>query len=226
MGVTQSEIDKFLEFFDSESYDDAVKFLNSNMIICIYVEARLEDDKGYYRCSITVEEAGGVTSSGIYDMHAPITTRFILESKSKTEYLKEVDLAFIMSFISRYFENFKLIFSSSCSYVFVATTDNISAVISECNVLFSKIMALSVFYQDSLLIELNFLKSDAEVSDDMWKIITDSRNNINIIMHHAYISKDYEFSDKIKKRIHDTYESLPDSDKLLLELGLELGEDI
>ena len=87
-------------------------------------------------------------------------------------------------------------------------------------------MALSVFYQDSLLIELNFLKSDAEVSDDMWKIITDSRNNINIIMHHAYISKDYEFSAKIKKRIHDTYESLPDSDKLLLELGLELGEDI
>ena len=130
-----------------------------------------------------MEEAGGVTSSGIYDMHAPITTRFILESKSKTEYLKEVDLAFIMSFISRYFENFKLIFSSSCSYVFVATTDNMSAVISECNVLFSKIMALSVFYQDSLLIELNFLKSDAEVSDDMWKIITDSRNNINIIIY-------------------------------------------
>ena len=226
MNVTKSEIDKFLEFFDSGSYDAAVKFLNSNMIICIHVETRLEDDKGYYRCSITVEEAGGVTSSGIYDMHAPITTRFILESKSKTEYLKEVDLAFIMSFISRCFENFKWIFSSSCSYVFVATTDNMSAVISECNVLFSKIMALSVFYQDSLLIELNFLKSDAEVSDDMWKIITDSRNNINIIMHHAYISKDYEFSAKIKKRIHDTYESLPDSDKLLLELGLELGEDI
>ena len=226
MGVTQSEIDKFLEFFDSGSYDAAVKFLNSNMIMCIHVETRLEDDKGYYRCSITVKEARGVTSSGIYDMHAPITTRLILESKSKSEYLKEVDLAFIMSFISRYFENFKLIFSSSYSYVFVATTDNMSAVISECNVLFSKVMALSVFYQDSLLIELNFLKSDAEVSDDMWKIITDSRNNINIIMHHAYISKDYEFSDKIKKRIRDTYESLPDSDKLLLELGLELGEDI
>ena len=226
MNVTKSEIDKFLEFFDSVSYDAAVKFLNSSTVISIHVETQLEDYEGYYRCSITVEEAGGVTSSGIYDMHAPITTRFILESKSKTVYLKEVDLAFIMSFISRYFENFKLIFSSSCSYVFVATTDNISAVISECNVLFSKIMALSVFYQDSLLIELNFLKSDAEVSDDMWKIITASRNNINIIMHHAYISKDYEFSDKIKKRIHETYESLPDSDKLLLELGLDLGEDI
>ena len=46
MGVTQSEIDKFLEFFDSESYDVAVKFLNSNMIMCIHVETRLEDDKG------------------------------------------------------------------------------------------------------------------------------------------------------------------------------------
>ena len=32
MGVTQSEIDKFLEFFDSESYDAAVKFLNSKVI--------------------------------------------------------------------------------------------------------------------------------------------------------------------------------------------------
>ena len=37
-----------------------------------------------------------------------------------------------------------------------------------------------------------------------------------------FYREDYEFSDKIKKRIHDTYESLPDRDKLLLELGEDI----
>ena len=221
MDVTYSEINKFLWFFNPECYDDAVKFLNSNMIICIQADIRrIGDHCGSY---ITVAEA----RPGVYNMHTAITTPFALNSKSKSTYLEDDEVTFAVSFISRYFKNFKLIFSSLFSYVFVATTNNMLAVITDGNNFpFRRLLSVSVFYQNSFLLTLNFLNDNAEVSDDMWKIITDSRNNINIIMHHAYISKDYEFSDKIKKRIHDTYESLPDSDKLLLELGLELGEDI
>ena len=217
MDVTYSEINKFLGFFNPECYDDAVKFLNSNMIICIQVDIRrMGDNCGSY---ITVVEA----RPGVYNMHTAITMPFALNSKSKSTYLEDDEVAFVVSFISRYFKNFKLIFSSLFSYVFVATTNNMLAVITDSNNFpFRRLLSVSVFYQNSFLLTLNFLSADAEVSDDMWKIITDSRNNINIIMHHAYISKDYEFSDKIKKRIHDTYESLPDSDKLLLELGEDI----
>lgn len=221
MDVTYSEINKFLGFFNPECYDDAVKFLNSNMIISIQVDiSRMGDLCGSY---ITVVEA----RPGVYNMHTAITTPFALNSKSKSTYLEDDEVVFVVSFISRYFKNFKLIFSSLFSYVFVATTNNMLAVITYSNNFpFRKLLSVSVFYQNSFLLTLNFLSADAEVSDDMWKIITDSRNNINH-MCSAYISNEYRFSDKIRKRIHDTYESLPDSDKLLLELGesLDDGED-
>ena len=186
MNVTDEEINKFIGLFYREDYERVRDFLSSKKVFGIYTLLSENGSDNYIR----IEETCDVDSSGHYISYPTIKEIRLDSCISKN------DIDFVLSFISRYFENFKLIFSSSCSYVFVATTDNMSAVISD--FLFSKIMALSVFYQDSLLLELNFLKSDAEVSDDMWKIITDSHNNINIIMHHAYISKDYEFSDKIK----------------------------
>ena len=219
MDVTYSEINKFLGFFSPECYDDAVKFLNSNMIICIQVDIRrMGDHCGSY---ITVAEA----RPGVYNMHTAITTLFALNSKSKSTYLEADEVAFVVSFISRYFKNFKLIFSSLFSYAFVATTNNMLAVITDGNNFpFRRLLSVSLFYQNSFLLTLNFLNDNAEVSDDMWKIITDSRNNINH-MCSAYISNEYKLSDKIRKRIHDTYESLPDSDKLLLELGESLDDE-
>ena len=223
MGVTQSEIDKFLDFFDSASYDAAVKFLNSNTIISIHVETRLEDDEGYYRCHITVKEAGGVTSSGIYDMHAPITTRFILESKSKSEYFNEDDKAFILSFISRYFENFKLIFSSSLIHVFVATTENVQATVHEVSYIDSdktavKFLVTDLFYHGDGFARFHLSEHDGDLSDELWNIILNHSDNSACILS-AYVSGKYAFSEKIRKRINNLYESLSDSDKLLLELG-------
>ena len=83
---------------------------------------------------------------------------------------------------------------------------------------------LDIFSHNRCIVTLYLAENNADVSDDMWKIITDYRNNINH-MCSAYISNEYKISDKIRKRIHDTYESLPDSDKLLLELGESLDDE-
>ena len=223
MNVTESEINRFFRFFDPERYGDVTKFMLSDKLVLIRLDINRRYEEGMPGSYITMIEAGDLIFPGVYDMSVSTSTHLMINPKSS--WLEDDEISFLTSFLSRYFENFKLIFSSLSSYVFVATTDNMSAVACEGNPgNYHRILNAAVFYKNTLLTALNLSELDAEVSDEMWKIILDCRNNINY-MYFAYVSHKYGFSDKIEKRIHDMYESLSDSDKLLLELGETLGDE-
>lgn len=213
MNVTEKEIKKFIGLFYREDYERVCDFLSSKKIFEIWTVITPNQYGNY----IIVDEACGIDSSGHYDMsHLIITKQIRLNSCS------DRDIDFVLSFISRYFENFKLIFSSSIEHVFVATTENMQVSLHDggCIELKDKTLKFLVgdlLSQNSFFAAVGLSKYNCDVSDELWNIILNDRGNVNRMIS-AYLSGKYVFSEKIKKRINDLYESLSDSDKLLFEL--------
>ena len=162
---------------------------------------------------------GRKKSDGTYDMDSlkfsPI--RFT----SKFARLGEDDAEFILSFISHHFKNLKLVFSSPDAHAFVV---DMSA-----NVHYAyyrgfvnghtvKLLDVDLLFQSYNFISFSLSDDDFEVPDDVWNVILGDRNNVSCILS-AYVHEKHYFSNNIKKRIQALYDSLSDSDKLLLELG-------
>ena len=213
MNVTEKEINKFISLFYPEDCELVCDILSSKKVflICTYIK---ENDSGNF---IRIEETCDVDSSVQY-ISCPTTKEIRLNS-----HISKKDIDFILSFISRYFENFKLIFSSSTTHIFVATTENMQATVREVSYIDSdnkavKFLIADLFSHGDAFARIHFSEYKGDLSDDLWNIIlNDSDNSARILS--AYTSGKYAFSEKIGKRINDLYESLSDSDKLLLELG-------
>ena len=213
MNVTEKEINKFISLFYPEDCELVCDILSSKKVflICTYIK---ETDSGNF---IRIEETCDVDSSVQY-ISCPTTKEIRLNS-----HISKKDIDFILSFISRYFENFKLIFSSSTTHIFVATTENMQATVREVSYIDSdnkavKFLIADLFSHGDAFARIHFSEYKGDLSDDLWNIIlNDSDNSARILS--AYTSGKYAFSEKIGKRINDLYESLSDSDKLLLELG-------
>ena len=213
MNVTEKEINKFISLFYPEDCELVCDILSSKKVflICTYIK---ENDSGNF---IRIEETCDVDSSVQY-ISCPTTKEIRLNS-----HISKKDIDFILSFISRYFENFKLIFSSSTTHIFVATTENMQATVREVSYIDPdnkavKFLIADLFSHGDAFARIHFSEYKGDLSDDLWNIIlNDSDNSARILS--AYTSGKYAFSEKIGKRINDLYESLSDSDKLLLELG-------
>ena len=204
MNVTEKEINKFIGLFCREDYEIVRDFLSSKKVFQIYTHMRENSSGGY----IMIEEACDADSSGYY-----ITLNSRINKK---------DIDFVLSFISHYFENFKLIFSSQIIHIFVATTENVQAIVHEAGCIDSdgtvKLLAVDLFSDYYCFARIYLSEYDGDVSDELWNIILNCSDNFAHILS-AYTSGNYVFTEKIGKRIDDLYESLSDSDKLLLELG-------
>lgn len=197
IGVSEEELDRFLDLFPEESRDEVIELMSNKHIAAIQlIIAAKENTDDYYKSRMIVTDT--CTRLGVLCS---------LGFGQKVAYFNEDDKAFILSFISRCFAAFKLIFSSSRMIVFVANIDNMSATIYAKNHLF---ISLRSNGNDIALLDLS--QNNAEVSDDIWNIILNSHDNVNYMIS-AYISKKYYFSDNIKKRIRALYDSLPDSEK-------------
>ena len=213
MNVTEKEINKFIGLFWREDYECVRDFLSSKKAFGIYTSMR-ENGSGFIR----MEEACDADSYGHYNISYPTTKQIRLNS-----HISKKDIDFVLSFISRYFENFKLIFSSSTAHVFVTTTENMQATVREVSYIDSdntvvKFLIADLFYHGDAFVRIHFSEYKGDLSDELWNIIlNDSDNSARILS--AYASGKYTFPEKIEKRINDLYESLSDSDKLLLELG-------
>ena len=205
-GVSEEELDRFLDLFPEESRDEVIELMSNKHVAAIQlVIAAKENTNDYYRSrfiATDTRECLGVLSS--------------LGFGQKVAYFNEEDKAFILSFISRCFAAFKLIFSSSRMAVFVAKTDNMSAIILTPYVLKDHLF-IRILSNGNDIAMLNLSQNNAEVSDDIWNIILSDRDNVKHILR-GYISKRYYFSDNtkndIKKRLHALYDSLPYSKKL------------
>ena len=165
-----------------------------------------------------MEEACDADSYGHYNISYPTTKRIRLNL-----HISKKDIDFVLSFISRYFENFKLIFSSSTTHVFVTTTENMQATVREVSYIDSdnktaKFLVADLFSHGDAFVRIHFSEYKGDLSDELWNIILNHGDNSERILS-AYASGKYAFPEKIEKRINDLYESLSDSDKLLLELG-------
>ena len=167
-----------------------------------------------------MEEACDADSYGHYNISYPTIKEIRPNSR-----ISKKDIDFVLSFISHYFENFKLIFSSSTAHVFVTTTENMQAIVRDTmhTDLDGKVINLTanLFFQGSYFTYINLLEDNADISDELWNIILNHGDNSERILS-AYTSGNYVFTEKIGKRINDLYESLSDSDKLLLELGEDI----
>lgn len=214
MNVTEKEINKFIGLFYREDYERVCDFLSSKKVFEIYT-LMAENDC----CNdITIKEACDVDSSGHYDINNLTTKQLRLNS-----YINKKDIEFVLSFISRYFENFKLIYSSSIVHIFVATTENIQAAIHNGGCIDSdgkvtNLLTADLFSQGSYFACISLSEDNVDVSDELWNIMLSYHGDAAYMLS-AYMSDKYAFSEKIGKRINDLYESLSDSDKLLLELG-------
>lgn len=196
-GVSEEELNRFLDLFPEESRDEVIELMSNTHVAAIQlIIAAKENTDDYYKSHMIVTDT--CTRLGVLCS---------LGFGQKVAYFNEEDKAFILSFISRCFAAFKLIFSSSRMVVFVADIDNMSATIYAKNHL---LISLRSNHNDIALLDLS--QNNAEVSDDIWNIILNGHDNINHMIS-AYISRKYCFSDNIKKRIRALYDSLPDSEK-------------
>ena len=131
---------------------------------------------------------------------------------------KEDNAEFITSYISRRFNNLKLIFSSSVTRIFA---ENISAINLAISCLDDGVFIAKLFYNNKTALVFELSENNADFSNEIWDIALSDRSNVSHMMS-AYISGTYCVSDNIKKRIQALYESLSESDKLLLELGEDI----
>ena len=67
----------------------------------------------------------------------------------------------------------------------------------------------------------NMTRDDADLSDYLWGILCNDKS-LMLDMLKYYMEDSECFSSNIHKRIHTLYDSLTDSEKLLLELGEEI----
>lgn len=214
MNVTEEEINKFVSLFWREDCELVYDILSSKKVflICTLIK---ENDSGNF---IRIEEACDADLSGHYNISYPTIKEIRLNS-----WINKNDIDFILSFIFRYFKNFKLILSSSSLHIFVATTENIQVILREDSFVelddkVVKFLVADLFSHGDCFAGIRLSEYNGDLSDDLWNIILNrSDNSVRILS--AYTSGNYVFTEKIGKRINDLYESLSDSDKLLLELG-------
>ena len=215
MNVTTEETKRFLKLVNPRDRNEAKKLLSNKNAVVINVFTHADEE-----LYIDVAEARKVKSTGAYDMDS---LKFSLIRFT----LGEDDAEFILSFISHHFKNLKLVFSSSKARAFVVDIGCMSASAHYAcysgfvNGHIVKLLNVDLVFQGYNFISFSLSDNDAEVPDDVWNVILDDRNNVNCILS-AYVHEKHYFSDNNKKRIQSLYDSLSDSDKLLLELGEDI----
>ena len=225
MAATSAELNRFLDFFDNTCRDNALHLICSNKTVVIRVVMKRKENKDAgFDSSMIVTEARGISSYGGYDMSDSTITQ--LNFNPKFKYFKDGDVQFMATFIPRYFTNFKLIFSSPFTHIFIADVDDLTFDAYDATPVRSDhgiyvIPHMALFHHANLLTILNLSETDAYLSDYLWSVVLKSHETTKYLLS-AYMSGEYKISDNINKRIHDLYESLTYSEKLLLELGYDI----
>ena len=200
MNITDEETERFLNLIKPECRSYAIKALSNTHTSFVYIEIGI----GYCYNYIKVTRDGVVSFIELNPVFAPF---------------KKDDADFIMSYISRCFDKFKLIFSSSIKRIFVKNTRYIDGSIG-C-FFDAGDFKVVVSYHNRWGLSFDLSENNADVSDEIWDIILSNQANVNCMMS-EYVSGTCPVSDNIKKRLQALYDSLSDSDKLLLELGEDL----
>ena len=203
MNVTDEKTKRLLKLIDPAYRSSMVEILSNNMyapIVCIEIRVGY---RGNY-IAVIGEEAFDFKVIGL--------------DQTFTSF-KEDDAKFIISYISRRFNNLKLVFSSSMTHVFAESTSNMRVAISPG--LDAGTFITKLFCNNNHVASLDLSEDNADFSNELWNIVLSDRINVNRMMP-SYVSGTCSVSDNIKKRLPAVYDSLTDSEKLLFELGEEI----
>ena len=205
MNVTDKETERFLKFIDPACRSGMIEILSNMRASIIWVQMCAEGSRVNYRYGgyIMVMGENSLQVIGL-DQIAPF---------------KKDGAEFIVPYISRSFDNFKLIFSSSITSVFSKNISDMIVAIGRR--LDDGALTADLFSHNRFATCLDLSENNADFSNELWNVVLSDRANVNRMMS-EYVSGTYFVSDNIKKRIRALYDSLSDSDKLLLELGEDL----
>ena len=211
MNVTDEETKRFLKLIDPTYRSDMCDILSNMhaMHAPIVFVRMLNDDIFSYHGNYIL----------VISEDTAFNSKVVVFDQTFAKF-KEDNAEFITSYISRRFNNLKLIFSSSMTRIFAENTSVINVAIS---CLDNGVFITKLFSNNNYVgtVAFGLSENNADFSNEIWDIALSDRSNVNHMMS-AYISGKYYVSDNIKKRLQALYESLSDGDKLLLELGEDI----
>lgn len=207
MKFTKNEVDRFLALVKGFCSNAARKFLSS--------------DIGSIK-TIDIVLKNGENKDLVYDTHIAVMydevfADIIYFNDEYDAVFSDDDLEFIKSILNKKLEGFILVFKNNIKTVYdKGCLKNEHITISKES--FRGKLTIFITIRGRIY---NMTTNGADLSDYLWGILCNDKSLMLDML--KYYMKDSEcFSSNIQKRIQSYYDSLTDSEKLLLELGEEI----
>lgn len=208
MEFSRDTINRFLSLVQNESREDAKKFLSfdSGHIKTLDIVLKNNENKDdLYNTHMMILYKGSKYGELIY-----------FKDEADTVFSND-DLEFIKSILNKRLDGLPLIYKNNLKLVFEeGGLENEHIKISK-----DSSGSNSDIYIVIRCRTYTMSSDDADLSDDLWNILCYDKN-LMLDMLKYYMKDSKYFSPKIQKRIQSYYDSLPDSEKLLLELGEDI----
>lgn len=208
MKFTKNEINRFLALIKSHDHNSAREFLYSDVGRIKTIDISLKNSEN--------KDVIPDTHIAIIYRNAIFTEHIFFKDEDDAVFSDD-DLKFIKSILKKKLKDFLLIYKNNLRTVYdegVLKNEHITiAEQSFCGKLNIYLNIRGRVY--------NMTRDDADLSDYLWGILCNDKS-LMLDMLKCYMKDSECFSSNIQKRIQSYYDSLTDSEKLLLELGEEI----
>ena len=208
MKFTKNEINRFLALIKSHDHNTAREFLYSDVGRIKTIDISLKNSEN--RDVIPDTHIAIIYRNEIFTEH-------IFFKDEDDAVFSDDDLKFIKSIFNKKLKDFLLIYKSNLRTVYdKGVLKNEHITIKEhsfCGKLNTYLNIRGRVY--------NMTRDDADLSDYLWGILCNDKS-LMLDMLNCYMEDSECFSSNIQKRIQSYYDSLSDSEKLLLELGEDI----
>lgn len=208
MKFTKNEINRFLALIKSHDHNSAREFLYSDVGRIKTIDISLKNSEN--------KDVIPDTHIAIIYRNAIFTEHIFFKDEDDAVFSDD-DLKFIKSIFNKKLKDFLLIYKNNLRTVYdegVLKNEHITiAEQSFCGKLNIYLNIRGRVY--------NMTRDDADLSDYLWGILCNDKS-LMLDMLKYYMEYSECFSSNIQKRIQSYYDSLTDSEKLLLELGEEI----
>lgn len=208
MKFTKNEINRFLALIKSHDHNSAREFLYSDVGRIKTIDISLKNSEN--------KDVIPDTHIAIIYRNAIFTEHIFFKDEDDAVFSDD-DLKFIKSILKKKLKGFLLIYKNNLRTVYdEGVLKNEHITIEEqsfCGKLNIYLNIRGRVY--------NMTRDDADLSDYLWGILCNDKS-LMLDMLKYYMEYSECFSSNIQKRIQSYYDSLTDSEKLLLELGEEI----
>ena len=216
MEFTKNEIDRFLALIKSHDHNSAREFLYSDVGRIQTIDISLKNSEN--------KDVIPDTHIAIIYRNAIFTEHIFFKDEDDAVFSDD-DLEFINSIFNKKLKGFLLIYKNNLRLVYdegVLKNEHITIAEQQSTIAEQQSFCGKLnIYINIRGRAYNMTRDDADLSDYLWGILCNDKSLMLDML--KYYMKDSEcFSSNIQKRIQSYYDSLTDSEKLLLELGEEI----